>query len=64
VVDDTPNRRRFLENPAPRPRRDHTTATAGVYYVHGGGMIFGNRFTDLGRLAGRADGFDVVHQVL
>ncbi|MEV5498602.1 alpha/beta hydrolase fold domain-containing protein [Nonomuraea fuscirosea] len=41
-------------------RRDHTTATAGVYYVHGGGMMFGNRFTDLGQLAGWVEEFDVV----
>jgi hypothetical protein len=56
--------RRIAGDSSRTRRQDHTTATAGVYYVHGGGIIFGNRFTDLGRLAGRADGFDVVHQVL
>src|SRR3569833_1699646 len=41
-------------------RRDHTATTAGVYYVHSGGMIAGNRFTDLGQLAGWDDELDVV----
>ncbi|MBB2940545.1 acetyl esterase/lipase [Actinoplanes lutulentus] len=41
-------------------RHDHSAAEPGVYFVHGGGMVAGNRFTDLGQLADFVEEFGVV----
>ncbi|WP_405970470.1 alpha/beta hydrolase [Streptomyces sp. NBC_00988] len=41
-------------------RHDHTGAGPGIYYVHGGGMIVGDRFTDVGSLVDWVDRFDAV----
>lgn len=41
-------------------RRDHAGAGPGLYHVHGGGMILGDRFTDLGLLLDWVEEFDAV----